>query len=293
MLWLIMAVGSAVLAGFASILVKCGIKKMDSDLATAFRTAVILLFSWWMVLIVGSADTIGTIHLRSFIFLLLSGISTGLSWICYFKALSMGDVNKVVPIDKSSTLWTMLLAIFLFGEVRNLPMKLLCTALLGLGIILMVEKKEETNKKTNEKTDALWRLYALASAIFAALTSILAKIGVDQVESNLATAIRTGVVLLMVWLIVFLRGKHRKISHLDKKEMGFVVLSGLATGGSWLCFYYAIQNGIVSVVVPIDKLSILVSILFSYLVFHEKLTKKACLGLGMMVVATLLMVVIG
>lgn len=293
MLWLIMAVGSAVLAGFASILVKCGIKKMDSDLATAFRTAVILLFSWWMVLIVGSADTIGTIHLRSFIFLLLSGISTGLSWICYFKALSMGDVNKVVPIDKSSTLWTMLLAIFLFGEVRNLPMKLLCTALLGLGIFLMVEKKEETNKKTNEKTDALWRLYALASAIFAALTSILAKIGVDQVESNLATAIRTGVVLLMVWLIVFLRGKHRKISHLDKKEMGFVVLSGLATGGSWLCFYYAIQNGIVSVVVPIDKLSILVSILFSYLVFHEKLTKKACLGLGMMVVATLMMVVIG
>lgn len=293
MLWLIMAVGSAVLAGFASILVKCGIKKMDSDLATAFRTAVILLFSWWMVLIVGSADTIGTIHLRSFIFLLLSGISTGLSWICYFKALSMGDVNKVVPIDKSSTLWTMLLAIFLFGEVRNLPMKLLCTALLGLGIFLMVEKKEETNKKTNEKTAALWRLYALASAIFAALTSILAKIGVDQVESNLATAIRTGVVLLMVWLIVFLRGKHRKISHLDKKEMGFVVLSGLATGGSWLCFYYAIQNGIVSVVVPIDKLSILVSILFSYLVFHEKLTKKACLGLGMMVVATLLMVVFG
>lgn len=293
MLWLIMAVGSAVLAGFASILVKCGIKKMDSDLATAFRTAVILLFSWWMVLIVGSADTIGTIHLRSFIFLLLSGISTGLSWICYFKALSMGDVNKVVPIDKSSTLWTMLLAIFLFGEVRNLPMKLLCTALLGLGIFLMVEKKEETNKKTNEKTDALWRLYALASAIFAALTSILAKIGVDQVESNLATAIRTGVVLLMVWLIVFLRGKHRKISYLDKKEMGFVVLSGLATGGSWLCFYYAIQNGIVSVVVPIDKLSILVSILFSYLVFHEKLTKKACLGLGMMVVATLMMVVIG
>lgn len=293
MLWLIMAVGSAVLAGFASILVKCGIKKMDSDLATAFRTAVILLFSWWMVLIVGSADTIGTIHLRSFIFLLLSGISTGLSWICYFKALSMGDVNKVVPIDKSSTLWTMLLAIFLFGEVRNLPMKLLCTALLGLGIFLMVEKKEETNKKTNEKTAALWRLYALASAIFAALTSILAKIGVDQVESNLATAIRTGVVLLMVWLIVFLRGKHRKISQLDKKEMGFVILSGLATGGSWLCFYYAIQNGIVSVVVPIDKLSILVSILFSYLVFHEKLTKKACLGLGMMVVATLLMVVFG
>ena len=286
MIWLTAAILSAFFAGLTSILAKCGIKKTDSDLATAIRTVVVLIFSWIMVLVVGSQHTITEIEPKAFIFLILSGLATGASWICYFKALSVGDINKVVPIDKSSTVLTVLLAIICFGETSNLVMKLIATAILAVGIFLMVEKKKREEKQESKT----WMLYAVLAAVFAALTSILAKMGISGVESNLGTAIRTGVVLIMAWVIVFARGKQTQLKNIDKKELLFIGLSGIATGASWLCYYYAIQNGEVSVVVPIDKLSIIVTVIFSYFVFKEKLSKKAFAGLCLMVVGTLLMV---
>ena len=286
MIWISAAILSAVFAGLTSILAKCGIKKTDSDLATALRTIVVLIFSWIMVLVVGSLHTITEIQPKAFVFLILSGLATGASWICYFKALSVGDINKVVPIDKSSTVLTVLLAIICFGETSNLVMKLIATAILAVGIFLMVEKKKREEKQESKT----WMLYAVLAAVFAALTSILAKMGISGVESNLGTAIRTGVVLIMAWVIVFARGKQAQLKSIDKKELLFIGLSGIATGASWLCYYYAIQNGEVSVVVPIDKLSIIVTVIFSYFVFKEKLSKKAFAGLCLMVAGTLLMV---
>ena len=285
MLWIIAAILSAFFAGLTSILAKCGIKKTDSDLATALRTVVVLIFSWIMVLVVGSQSTITDIKPLSLLFLVLSGLATGASWICYFKALSMGDINKVVPIDKSSTILTVLLAIICFGETTNLVVKLIATVILAVGIFLMVEKKRT---ETHAEGRA-WMIYAALAAIFAALTSILAKVGISGVESNLGTAIRTAVVLVMAWVIVLARGKHKGLRTLDKRELLFISLSGIATGASWLCYYYAIGHGLVSVVVPIDKLSILVTVAFSFIVFKEKLSKKALLGLGLMVAGTLLM----
>lgn len=289
MLWLIMAVLSALFAGLTAILAKCGIKKTDSDVATALRTIVVLIFSWIMVFIVGSADTITQIGRKSLVFLILSGVATGASWICYFKALSVGDVNKVVPVDKSSTVLSVLLAIILFGETKNLPVKLLATLLLAIGVFFMIEKKNAGNKEIKSS----WFPYAVGSAAFAALTSVLAKIGISGVESNLGTAIRTVVVLIMSWLIVMIKGKQKELRSIDRKELLFIAFSGLATGASWLCYYYAIQNGIVSIVVPIDKMSILVSITFSYIAFHEKLSKKALVGLLLMVAGTLMMALWG
>lgn len=286
-MWLTAAILSALLAGLTSILAKCGIKKTDSDVATALRTVVVLAFSWIMVWVVGSAGTLGDISPRSLLFLILSGLATGASWICYFKALATGDVNQVVPIDKSSTVLTVLLAILLFGETHRLALKLLCTAVLAAGILLMVEKKEGGHGAA----DGRWRLYAVLSAVFAALTSILAKVGIEGVESNLGTALRTGVVLILAWAIVFAKGKQAQVRRLDRRELVFLLLSGLATGGSWLFYYYAIQNGVVSVVVPIDKLSVLVSVLFSSLFLHERLTQRSALGLALMTAATLVMAV--
>ncbi len=286
-MWIMMAVLSAFFAGVTSILAKCGIKKTDSDTATALRTVVVLLFSWIMVFAVGSVNTIAEIDAKSLLFLILSGLATGASWLCYFRALSIGDVNKVVPIDKSSTILSVLLAMILFSETEHLPVKLFGTALLAIGIFLMIEKKH-TRKGVR---DNRWMIYAVLSAVFAALTSILAKIGVTGVESNLATAIRTGIVLVMAWMIVFIKGKQREIKGISKKELLFIALSGIATGASWLCYYYAIQNGIVSVVVPIDKLSIVVTVAFSYIVFGEKLNKKALYGLTLMIVGTLAMAI--
>ncbi|MBQ5357085.1 MAG: EamA family transporter [Oscillospiraceae bacterium] len=287
-MWLFAAIGSAFFAGLTSILAKCGIKKTDSDIATAIRTGVVLLFSWIMVFVVGSAGTIFEISPKSFLFLALSGIATGASWICYFKALSMGNVNKVVPIDKSSTILTVILAIIFFGETENIFVKLVCTVFLAIGIFMMIEKKDYSGE--NKKG---WIVYAVLSAIFAAATSILAKIGIDGVESNLGTALRTIVVLAMAWAVVFVKGKQKEVKNIDKKELGFIGLSGIATGASWLCYYYAIQNGVVSVVVPIDKLSILVAIAFSYLVFGEKLSKKSAAGLFVMTAATIAMAIFG
>lgn len=281
-MWLFAAILSAFFAGATSILAKCGIKKTDPDVATALRTAVVLAFSWIMVFIVGSAGDISHIEFKSLVFLVLSGAATGASWICYFKALSMGDVNKVVPIDKSSTVLTILLAVIFFGETDNLAAKLVGTAILAVGIFLMTEKRP------SEKTaKSGWFIYAVLSAVFAALTSILAKLGISGVGSDLGTAIRTCVVLIMAWAIVFAKGKHKRIKSIEKKELLFISLSGIATGASWLCYYYAVQNGVVSVVVPIDKLSVVVTIAFSYLVFKEKLGKRAFVGLCLIIVGTL------
>ena len=286
-MWLFMAVLSAVFAGLTAILAKCGIRKTDSDLATALRTIVVLVFSWIMVFVVGSANQLAQISGKSLLFLFLSGLATGASWICYFKALSQGDVNKVVPIDKSSTILTVLLAIVCFNETANLIVKLIGTALLAVGIFLMIEKKQIVEKKENK----MWMIYAAFSAIFAALTSILAKIGISNVESNLATAVRTYIVLIMAWIIVFVGGKQKQLKTLDKRELVFIALSGVATGASWLCYYYAIQKGVVSVVVPIDKMSIIVAVSFSYFVFKEKLSVKAFIGLCLMLVGTLSMAI--
>ena len=287
MTWIVAAIFSSLFAGLTSILAKCGIRKTDSDVATALRTVVVLLFSWVMVFIVGSADTLNDISVKSLIFLVLSGLATGASWICYFKALSMGDVNKVVPIDKSSTVLSVILAIILFGETNNLWVKLVCTVVLAVGILLMVEKKQIENHETGKG----WMIYAVFAAVFAALTSVLAKLGISDVESNLGTAIRTCVVLVMAWVIVIIKGKHSELKTIDKKELIFISLSGIATGASWLCYYYAMQKGIVSVVVPIDKLSIVVSVVFSYFVFKEKLSLKAFVGLLLMICATVAMAI--
>ena len=262
-------------------------KKTDSDVATALRTVVVLAFSWIMVLIVGSYGSIVSIGAKSLLFLVLSGFATGASWICYFKALSMGDINKVVPIDKSSTILTVLLAIICFGETDNLAVKLIGTTLLAVGIFLMIEKKQSEAHGENKS----WMIYAVLSAVFAALTSILAKVGISGVESNLGTAIRTAVVLIMAWVVVFAKGKHTQVKTLDKKELVFIGFSGLATGASWLCYYYAIQNGVVSVVVPIDKMSVLIAVGFSFFVFKEKLSVKAVIGLGLMLAGTLAMAI--
>lgn len=309
-MWLIMAALSAFFAGITSILAKCGIRKTDSDLATALRTIVVLIFSWIAAAAAGSVGSIADIPARSLVFLILSGLATGASWICYFKALSIGDVSKVVPIDKSSTVLSVLLAILLFHETDHLAVKLIGTALLAAGIFLMIEKKPASEAKGSS-----WMGYAVLSAVFAALTSILAKIGISGVESNLSTAIRTSVVLVMAWAIVLIKKwvslqeqgqaeEDKKLGFTDllvevegqlaavgRRELAFIALSGLATGASWLCYYYAIQNGIVSVVVPVDKLSIVVTVLFSYIAFKEKLSRKALLGLILMVAGTLAMAI--
>ena len=282
-MWVLFAFGSAMLAGLTSVLAKCGIKKTDSTVATAIRTIVVLIFSWLMVFVVGSQETISAIGGRTLLFLVLSGLATGASWLCYFKALQLGDVNKVVPIDKSSTVLTILLAAIFLQEGVSLT-KGIGVVLIAVGTFLMIEKKQSGG----ETKSAAWLWYALGSAVFASLTAILGKVGISGVESNLGTAIRTGVVLLMSWVMVFVTGKQGALKAIPKNELFFICLSGLATGGSWLCYYKALQDGPASVVVPIDKLSILVTVLFSYLVFREKLTKKSALGLAGIVAGTLL-----
>ena len=283
-MWVLFAFGSAMLAGLTSVLAKCGIKKTDSTVATAIRTIVVLIFSWLMVFVVGSQETISAIGGRTLLFLVLSGLATGASWLCYFKALQLGDVNKVVPIDKSSTVLTILLAAIFLQEGVSLT-KGIGVVLIAVGTFLMIEKKQSGG----ETKSAAWLWYALGSAVFASLTAILGKVGISGVESNLGTAIRTGVVLLMSWVMVFVTGKQGALKAIPKNELFFICLSGLATGGSWLCYYKALQDGPASVVVPIDKLSILVTVLFSYLVFREKLTKKSALGLAGIVAGTLLL----
>lgn len=285
-MWIAFAFASAFFAGVTSILAKCGIRETDSTVATAIRTIVVLIFAWLMVFIVGSQSAIAAIDGKTLLFLILSGLATGGSWLCYFKALQLDDINKVVPIDKSSTILTILLAfIFLHEEIS--PAKMLGVVLIAIGTFMMIEKRSSTGRAEGSS----WLWYALGSAVFAALTSILGKVGIQGVESNLGTAIRTAVVLVMAWVMVLVTGKQSMVRQVPKKELGFICLSGLATGASWLCYYKALQDGLASVVVPIDKLSILVTIAFSYIVFHERLSKKSAVGLAAIVAGTLVMLI--
>ena len=285
-MWVIFAFLSAFFAGITSILAKCGIRKTDSNVATFIRTIIVLLFSLLMVMIVGSFSTLKNLSAKTILFLVLSGLSTGASWLCYFRALQKGNINKVVPIDKSSTVLTIVLATIFLGESITLY-KTLGIIAIGVGTLMMIEKKD-TENKTEEKG---WLFYAILSAVFASLTSILGKVGIEGVESNLGTAIRTVVVIVMSFIMVSVTGKVKDIKKIDKKELAFILLSGLSTGASWLFYYRALQDGEASIVVPIDKLSILVTIAFSYFVFKEKLGKKAFIGLVLIVVGTLVLLI--
>ena len=287
-MWVLFAFGSALFAGITAILAKCGIRKTDSTVATAIRTIVVLLFSWLMALLTGSVSEIREIGGGTWLFLILSGLATGASWLCYFRALQLGDINKVVPVDKSGVVLTILLAFLVLGEEIS-PPKAAGVVLIGAGTFLMIEKKKVDERKQAEGNR--WFFYALGSAVFASLTSILGKVGISGVESNLGTAIRTTVVLLMAWLMVFVAGKQHKIREVPGEEFGFICLSELPTGASWLCYYKALQDGPASVIVPIDKLSIVVTVAFSYFVFHEQLSRKAGLGLASIVAGTLVMLV--
>ena len=287
-MWLLFAVGSAFFAGVTAILAKCGIRKTDSTVATAIRTIVVLIFAWIMVFVVGSQDQLRDIGQMTLLFLILSGLATGASWLCYFKALQLGDVNKVVPIDKSSTVLTILLAFLLLGEPIGL-FQGIGVVLIGAGTFLMIEKKSDASSGAVQGKG--WMLYAFGSAIFASLTAILGKIGIQGVESNLGTAVRTGVVLVMAWAMVLVTGRAKEVRQVPGREMIFICLSGIATGASWLCYYRALQDGPASVVAPIDKLSILVTVAFSYLVFRERLTRRSGLGLVLIVAGTLAMLI--
>ena len=286
-MWILYAFASALFAGLTAILAKIGIKNVDSNVATAIRTIIILIFSWLMVFIVGSFNTISYISNKTLIFLILSGLATGGSWLCYFKALQLGDVNKVTPIDKSSTILTMILAFIMLGENLNIT-KMLGMIAIGIGTYMMIIKKD-TDEKLIENNK--WMFYAILSAVFASLTSILGKIGISGIESNLGSAIRTIVVLIMAWVVVFVTKKQNEIKNIDKKSWIFICLSGITTGLSWLCYYKALQDGEASVVVPIDKLSILVTVAFSYVFLKEKLNKKSLIGLIMIVIGTLILLV--
>ena len=313
-MWLFFALGSAFFAGITAVLAKIGIENVNSTLATALRTVVVLAFSWLMVFVVGSQGGIAQISGLTLLFLVLSGLSTGASWLCYFKALQLGDVNKVAPIDKSSTVLTILLALIFLGEGISLT-KATATAVIAVGIFLMIERKEpserdedcgDARQQTGDASDSAeapckkrinwkksaWLVYAAGSAFFASLTAILGKVGISGVESNLGTAIRTWVVLVMAWVMVFVTGKQREVRRIDKKELRFICLSGIATGASWICYYRALQEGPASVVAPIDKLSVIVTVVFSYFVFGEKLSKKAMAGLAFLTAGTVAMAVL-
>lgn len=286
-MWILYAFGSAFFAGVTSILAKCGIKKTDSNVATAIRTIVVLEFAWIMVFVVGSQSTLFSISTKSLTFLILSGLSTGASWLCYFRALQIGDVNKVVPIDKSSTVMTIVLAFIILGEKAD-AIKITGAVVIGAGTFLMIQKDTRATDK-NRPEGKVWLIYAVLSALFASLTAILVKIGIENVESNLGTAIRTAVVLIMSWIVVLVNGKLGEVKHIPKNELLFICLSGVATGASWLCYYKALHDGLASVVVPIDKLSILITAAFSGIVFGEKLTVKSGIGLLCITLGTLAM----
>lgn len=288
-MWILYAIGSSFFAGITAILAKCGIQKTDSDVATALRTIVVLLFSWIMVLLTRTLPELKNISGQTLLFLVLSGLATGASWLCYFHALQKGDINKVVPIDKSSTILTILLALIFLHEGLTLE-KAGCVCLIGIGTALMITRKEVTEDR--EQHIGSWFIYAVLSAIFASLTAILGKIGISGIDSNLGTAIRTSVVLAMAWLMVLLKRKTDEVCKIEKKELLFITLSGFATGASWLCYYRALQEGPASIVVPIDKLSILITIAFSRIIFQEKLTPKSVAGIVLFTLGTFLMTMI-
>lgn len=288
-MWIVYAFASALFAGGTAILAKIGIKDTDSHVATAIRTVVIVFFSWLMVFVVGAQNGIASISGRTMLFLILSGLATGGSWLFYFRALQLGDVNKVVPIDKSSTILTMILA-FVFLNEGITWIRLIGLIGIGIGTYLMIQKKASAEVAVKAK-GSTWLIYALLSAFFASITSILGKVGVQDINSTLGTAIRTIVVLIMAWGIVFLLGKQHQVKHIDKKSWIFLILSGFTTGLSWLCYYKALKDGLASVVVPIDKLSIVVSVAFAFVFLKEKLSVRSSIGLATIVAGTLILLI--
>lgn len=288
-MWIVYAFGAAIFAGITGILAKVGIKNTDSNVATALRTIVVFIFGWLLVWMIGSYSEIGEISKKTFLFLILSGLATGASWLCYFKALQLGEINKVTPIDKSSTILTMILAFIFLGEEVTV-LKIICVIVIAVGTFMMIQKQKGQPKVKVKRAES-WLFFAILAAVFAALTAILGKVGIENIESNLGTAIRTTVVLIMAWFIVFYQKKQHTIKTIDKKSWLFLFLSGLATGASWLCFYKALQTGPASAVVPIDKLSIVITVIFSYIFFKEKLDKKSFIGLILIVIGTLLLLV--
>ena len=289
-MWLLFAVGSAFFAGVTSILAKCGIRKTDSTVATAVRTVVVLIFSWIMVFFAGSWEQLSSVKGSTLVFLILSGAATGASWLCYFKALQIGDINKVVPLDKSSTVLTILLALIFLGEGISWE-KAVAVLVIALGIFLMIEKKD--NRENEKKEGMGWLFYGAGSALFASLTAILGKIGISDIESNLGTAIRTCVVLILAWVMVGVQGKGKEVRKIPRKELAFICLSGVATGASWMCYWRALQEGPASIVAPVDKLSVLVTVAFSYFVFGEKLSRREALGLVLLTAGTVAMALLG
>lgn len=278
-MWILFAVGSAFFAGATSVLAKAGIKSVSSDFATAFRTGVVLIFSWLMVFVVGCQNAVSTITPRALVFLALSGAATGLSWLCYFKALSIGNLSKVVAVDKSSTFLTILLALIFFHEPFHW--------LTGLGIAVMIAGTalmlEKGDAKKGEKG---WLFYAAGSAVFAALQSILGKVGVQDMDSTLATALRTVVVLIFAWAIVLGKKEGGDWKKMTRRDAVLLVLSGITTGASWLCYYRALQTGRASVVVPIDKCSMLFAVALSAIFLKEKQTRRSLLALALVVAGT-------
>lgn len=286
-MWIVFAAGSAIFAGATAVLAKVGVKDTDSDVATALRTVIVLLFSWLMVFVTDSYVPVAEVSGKNFWLLGLSGMATGASWLCYFKALQLGDVNKVTPIDKTSTVLTMILAFLFLGEPVSIIMFLGMIGILT-GTMLMIEKKAVAFEK-EKKRDYRWLVYAICSAVFASVTSILGKLGMEGIPSNYGTAVRTCVVLIMAWIVVLVQKKQGKIAESGKRSWFFLVLSGITTGLSWLCYYRALQEGPASIVAPIDKLSVLITILFARVFLKEKLSKKAAVGLILLVSGTLLL----
>ena len=296
-MWIAFAFASALFAGLTAILAKVGVRHTDSNLATAIRTTVVLAAAWLMVLLVGSASQLGTLSGSTIGFLVASGLATGGSWLCYFKALQLGDLNKVAPIDRLSIVLTVVLAMIFLGEADHLATRLPGIAVIGVGTWLMVRRPsgevDPSSGSGTIRTPARggWLLYALGAAVFASLTALLGKVGISGVESNLGTAIRTSVVLVLAWGIVI--ATRRKTAHvpIPRRDLTFILLSGLATGASWLCYYKALQDGPASVVVPIDKLSIVVTVLLAGWLLGERLSRRGWAGLALIVAGTLLMLV--
>ncbi len=278
-MWILFAVGSAFFAGATSVLAKAGIQSVSSNFATAFRTGVVLIFSWLMVFVVGCQNAVSTITPRALVFLTLSGAATGLSWLCYFKALSIGNLSKVVAVDKSSTFLTILLALIFFREPFHW--------LTGLGIAVMIAGTALMLEKGDaKKGERGWLFYAAGSAVFAALQSILGKVGVQDMDSTLATAMRTVVVLVFAWAIVLGKKEGGDWKEMTRRDAVLLVLSGITTGASWLCYYRALQTGRASVVVPIDKCSMLFAVALSAIFLKEKQTRRSLLALALVVAGT-------
>lgn len=285
---IVLAILAAVFAALTSILAKIGIKNVDSNLATAIRTIVVVIMALIVVLITGQFHAVFDVEGQALIFIVLSGITTGLSWLFFFKALQIGDVSKVVSIDKSSIVMTIILSFIILQEPTT-PLVIAGGVIIAIGTFLLIGKNNSGKK---EKFSQSYIFLAILGAVFAALTSILAKIGINnEVDSNVATFIRTIVIIIFAWAIVFFQGTVKQMKDITKKSYLFLGLSGMATGFSWLCYFAAIAIGKVSVVAPIDKFSVVITIILSFFILKEKPTRNTMFGAIVITVGTVLLIV--